>query len=507
MFEAAEIGRKVKKSDFNEAVRELRPELLAAQRQARREGVPIFLLINGVPGAGKGELTNQLLEWLDSRGVHTHVFWDETDEEKQRPRWWRYWRSMPKAGEISILFGGWYEQLIQDQLAGEVDHHQAGQEIERIKETERMLIADGALIIKFWFHLSQEEQAQRIQERRKDPQSHWAMAPETVKAAKHYEPFIDVASRIVRETDTGEAPWYLIEATDRYYRDLTAGKTLLRAMQTHFERPAPSETMRVSHAPAIPHTEEAQITILDRVDSNQQIKKSEYRERKAKLQSELNALGWQAFRERQSVVCVFEGWDASGKGGSIRRLVHALDARLYRVLPVAAPNDEESAHHYLWRFWRNIPRDGYWAIFDRSWYGRVLVERVEQFATQAEWGRSYHEINTFEAQLAEHNVVLLKFWLDIDKQEQLQRFKAREVTPHKQHKITDEDWRNRERWDDYKRAVNEMVIRTSTEYAPWHIVPANDKRFARIEVLQKTRDALVKALKKGEKIIGADKKK
>lgn len=500
MFEAAELGRKVTKADFKNAVRELRPELLAAQRQARRLGVPIFLLINGVPGAGKGELANKLLEWLDSRGVHTHVYWDETDEEKQRPRWWRYWRSMPQAGEISVLFGGWYEQLIQDELAGVVDHHQAAQEIERIKETEHMLIADGALIIKFWFHLSQKEQCKRVEKRRKDPQSHWAMAPETVKAAKHYQPFIEVATRIVRETDTGECPWYLIEATDRNYRDLTAGRTLLRAMEARFERPEPSQTLRVSHAPAIPDTPEARVTILDRIDSNQFISKKEYRERKDQLQAELNALGWQAFRERKSVVCVFEGWDAAGKGGAIRRLVHSLDARLYEVLPVAAPNDLEAAHHYLWRFWNKIPRDGYWTIFDRSWYGRVLVERVEEFATQAEWGRAYHEINTFEAQLAEHNIVLLKFWLDIDDEEQLQRFKAREVTPHKQHKITDEDWRNREQWDNYKRAVNEMVIRTSTEYAPWNIVPANDKRFARIDVMQAARDALVEALDKGEDI-------
>lgn len=490
MFEAAELGRHISKDTFKEAVPELRYRLLQAQRRARLRGVPVLLVVNGVAGAGKGELVNHLLEWLDSRGVRTHVFWDETDEETQRPRWWRYWRSLPQAGEIGILFGAWYARLIEDALEGRLGEDGVSGELERIRETEHMLINGGMLLVKYWFHLPRAEQARRVEKRRRDPQSHWRMAPETARVANHYDTFIDIATRVVRETDTGEAPWYLIEATDRRFRDLTAGKTLLRAIETRLEAGDDGCSKRVSHAPALPEVDSARVTILDRVDCDRELTKSDYKERKLRLDTQINRLGWEGFKARHSVVALFEGWDAAGKGGAIRRLTQALDARLYRVFPVAAPSDEEATHHYLWRFWRQVPRDGYWTLFDRSWYGRVLVERVEGLARQPDWARAYHEINTFEQQLADHGITLLKFWLNISPEEQLRRFEAREATPHKQHKITEEDWRNRERWDDYKAAVNEMVVRTSTEFAPWHIIPANDKRYARIEVMRIAAEAV-----------------
>ncbi|WP_019593578.1 polyphosphate:AMP phosphotransferase [Thioalkalivibrio sp. ALM2T] len=494
MFEAAELGRSVSKADYKQAEPDLRLALLQAQRQARHRGLPVILLLHGVAGAGKGEMLNQLLEWLDSRGVQTHVFWDETDEELQRPRWWRYWRKMPAAGNISVMFGAWYARLIEDFQQQRIDDDGVSAELERIREVEQMLIDDGALLVKFWLHLPQDEQARRVEKRRKDPQSHWHMAPETAKAAEHYEAFTDLATRVIRETDTGHSPWYLIEATDRRFRDLTAGRTLLRAIEARLSSADPAEPIRTSHAPALPESASAQVTILDQVDQSHAIDRPEYKKRKKALDPAINRLGWLGFEARHSVVVVFEGADAGGKGGAIRRLTEALDARLYQVIPIAAPNDEEALHHYLWRFWRQVPRDGYWTLFDRSWYGRVLVERVEGLAAEGEWRRAYHEINNFEAQLAEHGVTVLKFWLSIDPDEQLRRFEARKETPYKKHKITDEDWRNRERWDDYKAAVNEMVIRTSTEYAPWHIIPANNKRYARIEVMRIASEAVAQAL-------------
>ncbi|MFN2381971.1 MAG: polyphosphate:AMP phosphotransferase [Guyparkeria sp.] len=494
MFEAAELGRSLSKTDFKNAEPALRLQLLDAQRRARAAGLPVILLINGVAGAGKGEMVNQLLEWLDSRGVQTHVFWDETDEETQRPRWWRYWRAMPAAGEIGVLFGGWYAHLIEDAQRGTLGDEGISGELETIRETERMLIDGGALLVKFWMHLPADEQARRVKKRRKDPKSHWRMAPETAKAANHYGKFIGIATRVVRETDTGEAPWYLIEATDPHFRDLTAGKTLLRAIDTRLAGKDSDGNLEVSHAPALPEAESARRTIVDHVPDDRVLSKADYKQHKQALDAELNRLGWKAFEARHSVVAVFEGWDAAGKGGAIRRLTEALDARLYRVIPIAAPSDEESDHHYLWRFWRQIPRDGYWTLFDRSWYGRVLVERVEGLAPQPDWARAYHEINSFEEQLAAHGITLLKFWLNITPEEQLKRFEARQEIPYKKHKITAEDWRNRDKWDDYKAAVNEMVIRTSTEYAPWHIIPANDKRYARIEVMRIARDAVARAL-------------
>ncbi|HER20463.1 MAG: polyphosphate:AMP phosphotransferase [Halothiobacillaceae bacterium] len=495
MFEAAELGRCLSKSDYREAEPELRARLLDAQRRARAAGVPVLLLITGVAGAGKGELVNRLHEWLDSRNLRTHVFWDETDEEKQRPRWWRYWRAMPAAGEIGILFGGWYAKLMDDARHARLDEDGIEGELARIRQVEQMLVDGGTLLVKFWLHLPGREQARRVEARRRDPKSHWRMAPETAREANHYDAFIDLATRVVRETDTGEAPWYLIEATDRPFRDLTVGQTLQRAIETRLSARREPTDVTVSHAPALPAAESARTTILDRVDTDLALPKPEYKRHKQTLNARLNRLGWEGFEARHPVVAVFEGWDAAGKGGTIRRLTEALDARLYTVVPIAQPSDEEAAHHYLWRFWRQLPRDGYWTLFDRSWYGRVLVERVEGLTPEPDWARAYHEINTFEEQLAEHGVTLLKFWLHITPDEQLQRFEARAETPHKQHKITAEDWRNREKWSDYEAAINEMVVRTSTEFAPWHIIPANDKRHARIEVMRIAAEAVARDVK------------
>ncbi|AOU97062.1 polyphosphate:AMP phosphotransferase [Acidihalobacter yilgarnensis] len=491
MFETAELGRKVDKDTFAAAVQDLRLGLLEAQRRAREAGVPVIVLITGVSGAGKGQVVNRLLEWLDSRGVQVQAYWDETDEELQRPRWWRYWRTLPAAGSIGVLFGGWYTPILLDQIAGRADALALAAEITRIVDTERMLVRAGVLVLKFWCHLPEKEQGKRIKKRRKDPESHWRMAPETVRYADHYKDFVRVGAQVLRETDTGDAPWYLIEATDHRYRDLTIGQTLLKALQARLDAPPANETLSTSHAPVLPDAPSARITVLDHVDTDQALARKEYHKEIDHWQAEVNRLTWKAFRARRPCAAVFEGWDAAGKGGAIRRLTQSMDARLYTVVPSGAPTDEEAAHHYLWRFWRHIPRDGYCTVFDRSWYGRVLVERVENFAAPIEWARAYHEINDFESQLVEHGIVLTKFWLHIDKDEQLHRFRQREQTPYKQHKITPDDWRNRDRWDDYRAAVNEMVVRTSTEYAPWEIVPANDKRLARVVVIR----AFAKCLK------------
>ncbi|WP_455379966.1 polyphosphate:AMP phosphotransferase [Acidihalobacter prosperus] len=483
MFEAAELGRKVDKDTFAAAEADLRRSLLEVQRRARENQLPIIILIAGVAGAGKGQVINRLLEWLDSRGVRVHAYWDETDEELQRPHWWRYWRTMPSAGSIGVMLGAWYSPSLFGRKDKSDNEQILAARADRIVNTERMLVQEGVLILKFWCHLPEKEQAKRVKQRKKDPESHWRMAPETIHYANHYKRFIHNASRLISETDTEDAPWYLIEATDHRYRDLTIGLTLLNAIGARLDAPPVSSVLKTSHAPVLPETPSARINVLDRVDLNQTLSHKLYSRQIDYWQVEVNRLSWEAFRKRRPCVVVFEGWDAAGKGGAIRRLSESIDARLYSVIPVIAPNDEERVHHYLWRFWRHVPRDGYCTIFDRSWYGRVLVERIEKFAQLAEWARAYHEINDFEAQLAEHGIVVTKFWLHIDKDEQLRRFHSREQIPYKQHKITPDDWRNREHWDAYRTAVNEMVVRTSTDHAPWEIIPANDKHLARIKVL------------------------
>ncbi len=223
--------------------------------------------------------------------------------------------------------------------------------------------------------------------------------------------------------------------------------------------------------------------MLENIDLKVRLTRAEYDKQLDRLQNELHLLGWQVYQQRRPVMWVFEGWDAAGKGGVIKRLTERLDPRGYIVHPIAAPAGDDKVRHYLFRFWRRLPEAGQIALFDRSWYGRVLVERVEGFCTEAAWRRAYGEINAFERDFVEFGGILCKFWMHISQAEQLRRFKERQVTNYKQWKITDEDWRNRGKWEDYEQAVEDMLLKTSTYEAPWTIVEANDKLHARIKVL------------------------
>ncbi len=490
MFEASKLGRTLSKESFKEQVPLLRTELLRVQHELKKTDTSVVVIISGVEAAGKGGVVNRLNEWLDPRGLQTFAFWDESDEDRERPRYWRFWRALPPRGEIAILFGAWYMDPIMHRFKRHCSDADLDAELTRITDLERMLTEDGALVVKFWFHLPEAEQKRRLKKLKRDDRSRWKMNPKKGEFPEHYVRFERIAERVIRHTDSGIAPWYLVEATDERYRDLTVGRTLLKAIERRLNAPAASVQAPASEGTIIPTEPGAQLTVLDRVDLTRNLEKPAYKSELKRLQAELNQLAWKAYQQKRSCVLVFEGADAGGKGGAIRRITHAIDSRLYRTIPVAAPTDEEKAQHYLWRFWRHIPRAGRLTIYDRSWYGRVLVERVEGFATEAEWRRAYSEINEFEEQLVESGIIVIKFWLHISEDEQLRRFKLREEVPYKQHKITEEDWRNREKWDDYKLAVNEMVVRTSTGYAPWTLIPGNDKPFARIEVLKTVTDRL-----------------
>lgn len=495
MFEATKVGRSVSKQDYKEQQEELRTQLLEVQRELRHTNIPVIVLVSGVEAAGKGEVVNRLNEWLDTRGVQTFAFWNESDEERERPRYWRFWRAMPPRGEIAILFGGWYQTPIEHRFRGYCSDAELDGELNRIIDFERMLVQDGALIVKFWFHMSEADQKARLKELSRDDRSRWKMLPEKSKFSEHYAAFEQVAERVIRYTDRGSAPWYLIEAGDRRYRDLTVGKTLLHAIRSRLAETGSDDTGVPPAGPELPATDSAQITLLDQLDLSLTLPREDYKSELKRLQTELNELAWDAYKQRRSTVLVFEGMDAGGKGGAIGRITQAVDARLYRSISVAAPTDEEKAHHYLWRFWRHIPRTGLMTIYDRSWYGRVLVERVEGFASSSAWRRAYSEINRFEEQLVDSGIVLVKFWIHISQDEQLKRFKDREAVPYKRYKITEEDWRNREKWPQYKEAVNEMIVRTSTRHAAWTLVEGNDKPYARIKVLRTVCDALNEALK------------
>jgi polyphosphate:AMP phosphotransferase len=491
MFETAELGRKIGNKEYSAAVNELRTGLLKAQFELRGADSPVLIIISGSDGAGKGDTLNCLHEWLDPRGLETNVFGPLSDEERDRPPYWRFWRSLPSRGRAGIYLGSWYTDPIIRRVYGDSRSAKLDQQMHRIALFERMLVEDGALILKFWFHLSKKNQKNRLEGLEKSRKTAWKVGPLDWKHYKMYDRFVKYSERAVRQTDTAWAPWYLVEAIDDNYRNLTVGRQILDGLQKRLAT-APAEA--VPSVPVPPPSRPAEVTVLDKIDLTRSVSREKYEKKLPRLQGRLNQLTRQAREKGVSSVLVFEGWDAAGKGGNIRRLTTAIDARLYRVISIAAPSDEERSHHYLWRFWRHVPRSGNVTIYDRSWYGRVLVERVEGFASESEWSRAYAEINDFEQQLAEHGTVIVKFWIHISPEEQLRRFEERGRIEFKQHKITDEDWRNREKWPAYEDAVNEMVARTSTGFAPWTIVPGNDKKLARLTTIDTFCDALQKRL-------------
>ena len=497
MFETAELGRSVDKEEFEAELPKLRLELLEAQRELHKAGVPVVVLLAGADGAGKGETVKRVLEWLDARGLDTHAFGAPTDEERERPRWWRYWMRLPPRGRIGIFFGSWYSEPLVERAFGRLSRARYDRMLSENAFFEQVLAEDGTLVVKLWIHLSKKALRKRLRRLEHDPATRWKVTKADWKHFRKYDRYIEASEHAIRRTDTSHAPWFLVEATDERYRDLMAGRTLLDRFRTRLAAASPSPGVAApggSPAPPPVLSKDASLTILDRVDLKRKLLPEPYERRLEKAQGRLGRLVRAAFEKKRSSVVVFEGWDASGKGGNIRRITAAMDPRTYRVISVAAPTDEEKARHYLWRFWRHVPRAGYVTVYDRSWYGRVLVERVEGFARPDEWSRAYLEINDFEQQLAAHGTVLAKFWLQIDAKEQLRRFRERESVAWKRHKIGPEDWRNREKWDAYEEAISDMVARTSTAQAPWTLVAANDKRFARVQVVESLCARLEKAL-------------
>ena len=492
MFESAEIGHKIDKSVYKIEEPLLREALLDAQYELKEhKDFPVVILINGVDGAGKGETVNLLNEWMDPRLIATCAFGQPSDEEEERPRMWRYWRALPAKGRIGILFGSWYTDPIIERVAGDIKASELHHQIDEIVRFEKMLAHEGVLLLKFWFHLSKDKQKQRLEQLEKDPKTRWRVTEQDWQHFKQYDKFKEVSESVLRETSTAEAPWNVVEGEDANYRSLTVGKLILQEIKQRLAQ-QPKVMTQSDAAPLLPPIDNLQL--LDTLDLDKSYSKKDYQEDLEKWQGKLNLLSRHPKFKEHSVIAVFEGNDAAGKGGSIRRITAALDARQYTIIPIAAPSEDERVQPYLWRFWRHIPRKGRFSIFDRSWYGRVLVERVEGYCQEHEWLRAYSEINDFEQQLVEHGAIVVKFWLAISKEEQLKRFQEREQIGFKRFKITEEDWRNRDKWDNYVHAVGDMVERTSTDIAPWTLVEANNKYYARIKVLKTLCEAIEKAL-------------
>ena len=481
MFEAAELGHKVDKKTYKEEVPKLREALLDVQFElGEKKKFPVVIIISGVDGAGKGETVNTLNFWMDPRNIHAHALGDPTDEELERPAMWRYWRALPPKGAIGFFFGSWYSHPMKMHIEGGKDRDYLDSYLEDFLRFERMLADEGALILKFWLHLSKDALKDRLTELEGNKNTSWRVTKKDWERYESYDKMIPVAEHVLRRTSTGHAPWVVVESSDEKYRNLTVARTLLTAVKARLEEDA--KPVQASVPVALDKTQD--INVLQALDYTKTLEKKAYKKELEKYQGRLNKLTRsKKFRDR-SVVLVFEGNDAAGKGGSIRRVIGAMDSRFYDIIPIAAPTDEEKAQPYMWRFWRHLPGKGKTVIFDRSWYGRVLVERVEGFCSEADWMRAYGEINDFEEEMSRHGVIVHKFWLSVTAEEQLHRFNEREATGYKRFKLTDEDWRNRDKWDDYANAVCDMVERTSTEIAPWTLVEANSKYYARVKVLK-----------------------
>lgn len=511
MFETAELGQVIAPKEFRKISTKVREQLLELQERLRKnKSFQVILVFAGVDGAGKSEAVALLNQWMDARWLSTCAYDELTASESERPEFWRYWRDLPPRGRIGMFLSAWYSQPVLDRVHRNIDEATFIKHIERIAAFENALVEDGALIMKFWMHLSKDAQEVRLKSLEDDPLTSARVNERDWENWKIYENFIEAAEQVIARTNRGKASWTIVEGVDSNYRNITVTSMLRDALHRKFaehdalratadlgtnkgksaknkEKTAQSDAAKSNSKeraiePALdsPHP----TTILRQLDMNQSVSKQEYRKELRELQARLYHAHLQAREQGVSSILTFEGPDAAGKGGVIRRITNALQPRNYQVHGIAAPTEEEFAQHYLWRFWRHLSRAGRVTIFDRSWYGRVLVERIEGFAKEEEWRRAYAEINDFEAQLVDHGIVLLKFWIHVDSDEQLARFKARELIKYKRWKLTEEDWRNREKWDDYEEAVHDMVQYTSTQLAPWHLIEGNDKRFARLKVLR-----------------------
>jgi AMP-polyphosphate phosphotransferase len=493
MFESAELGHRIAKRTYDRKMPGLRYELLEAQLHVLDKAeFAVVVLLGGEDGSGRGELANRLLSWMDPRHVRVHAIGAPVDGERARPPMWRFWRSLPPKGKSALFFGGWYAHPILDRGYGRIGRSELARQLEEITRFERMLVDEGALVVKLWLHLTKKAQRRRFEKLESSSATTWRVTKQDWANHERYDRLLEVSELALRETSTGEAPWTVIEATDEHFRDLTVAETLRDAMRA---RLAGRHAVLVRGAPPAPPPPDGR-DVLEELDLTKMLPQRQYDKKLPALQSRLNGLTRHKRFDDIAVVAVFEGNDAAGKGGAIRRVTGALDARLYDVIPIAAPTQEELAQPYLWRFWRSVPRKGRIAIFDRSWYGRVLVERVEALAAEPDWMRAYREIVDFEDSLARAGIVVVKFWLAISQTEQLARFRAREKTPFKRFKITPDDWRNRKKWAAYERAVCDMVDRTSTDSNPWHLIEANDKKWARVRILETMGDAVEKALRK-----------
>ncbi|VCU71734.1 thymidylate kinase [Pigmentiphaga humi] len=489
MFQQAELDPVLADAEYKRREPALRIALLQSQYDLlRKRDRALLVVVAGVDGAGKGSAINQLNEWMDPRHIRTLAFGDPSADEAQRPPMWRYWNALPALGQTGIVFGSWYAPLFLEAARKKPDMNRIEAMAAEIARFEAMLAGERVQVLKLWYHLSREAQAARIQSQLANPATAWRVSEADLEVPRKFKRLRAAGQIVLESTHTPHAPWRVVPSANERLRTIETAGAVLEALR----RKLPAAPRK---PPAIPGAQSGhgEAPALEPVPDARKLDDGVYERQLAAWQARLSAqVRRKRFRKR-SLVLVFEGVDAAGKGGAIRRVAHALDVRDLEIVPISAPSDDERAHPYLWRFWRHLPLHGRVCIFDRSWYGRVLVERVDGLIPPATWKRAYVEINDFEEQLRRGGAVVIKFWLAISRDEQLRRFHERRDSPFKQFKLTPDDWRNRRKWDDYAQAAQDMLARTDTAHAPWVVVATDDKRAARLLVLEHIVQALEEA--------------
>lgn len=475
-----------------EAVREeLQNKLTVLQQRIYKLKIPVVIVMEGWGASGKGGMISRLIYNLDPRHFSVYSIDPPSPDDKRYPWMRRFWMKLPTYGDMAIFDRSWYQELAVYE-AGKLNAHEMARRYNQIEDFERQITDDGYVLLKFFLHITKGEQKRRLKTLESKKETRWRVTKADWMHHEQYGKYLQRFEEMIEQTDRMGAKWTLIEANNKRFATYKVFSTVINALNQAIEA---KEALAEQNRPTGQIRTSADIVTqpikrLREVELNCELDEQTYKTELAECKRKLFLLHNRLYQKKIPVILAFEGWDAAGKGGNIKRITQGLDPRGYEVIPVAAPSTLEKNHPHLWRFWNALPRDGHIAVFDRTWYGRVMVEHIEGFCTQAQWERAYDEINRFEKQLSQWGAIILKFWLHIDKEEQLKRFQVRQNTPEKQYKITDEDWRNREKWDEYEKAVDEMLARTNTRQAPWMIIESNNKRFARI----KTQKAIIQAM-------------
>lgn len=493
MLDQIDLNQSLTRHEYKKTMEELTQKLSRLQRELKDANIPVGIVFEGWAASGKGTLINEMIHPLDPRGFRVISLEEESEEERRHSFFWPFWNTIPPKGRIHLFNNCWYSRALEKKREDTIGS--LSSIYDEINSFEAQLTRDGCILLKFFLHISKEEQKQRFEKLESLKDTRWRVEKKDWKENKHYEERKEEFDRMLVETDTPEASWHLVEATDKHFATVKILSILVFELEKEMQKILQKRESKTKAVSAENNTAPFQPKVLQGIDLSKDMQKDAYKARLEELQDKLSLLHNRMYREKVPVIIALEGWDAAGKGGAIKRITEKIDPRGYEVVPISSPNDLERQYHYLWRFWSKFPKTGHLTIFDRTWYGRVLVERVEGFATKEEWGRSFAEINEMEEGLHKDGYVILKFWLHIDKDEQEKRFTERQNTPEKQWKITEEDWRNRSKWDDYEKAVDEMLVKCSTNYAPWHVIEANSKYYARIKILETIVDALEQRMK------------